>query len=306
MGIIEKDFISISQLTMQEIDEILALSREMRDRLKAPQKKGDDLRGKSVINLFYENSTRTRASFELAGKYLGADVINMNASSSSVQKGESLKDTGLTLDHMTPDIIVMRHPASGAHAFLAPYVKARIINAGDGMHAHPTQALLDLLTITDHKKKLEGLKVVIVGDVLHSRVARSNIVLLNRMGCDITVSGPRTLMPSQVEELGCQLEPNFDVAIADADVIIMLRIQLERQKAGLFPSVEEYARFYELTEVRLAKAKSNVLVLHPGPINRGIEIEPSVADGKHSVIPDQVTNGLAVRMAILRLMTEEV
>lgn len=305
MGIRVKDLISLSQLSITEINEIMALSRKMRKKLEEGNKKGDALRGKSIINLFYENSTRTRSSFELAGKYLGADVINISASSSSVQKGESLKDTGLTIDRLYPDIVVMRHPASGAHDMLARHVKARVINAGDGMHAHPSQGLLDFLTITDEKKDLKGLKVVIVGDVLHSRVARSNINLLNRFGCDIWVCGPATLMPSQVEKLGVTVCSNLDEAIENADVVIMLRIQLERQKAGLFPSVEEYAHFFELTENRVARAKDDVLVLHPGPINRGVEIDPAVADGQLSAINRQVTNGLVVRMALLTLMAEE-
>lgn len=306
MGIQSKDLISLSQLSLEDIDDILQLSRRMRERLEAGEKKGSDLKGKSVINLFYENSTRTRSSFELAGKYLGADVINITASSSSVQKGETLKDTGLTLDRLYPDVIVMRHPSSGAHDLLAANVKARVINAGDGLHAHPTQALLDVLTISDHVKSLKRLKVLIVGDVLHSRVARSNIELLNRYGCDVWVCGPATLMPSQVADLGVTVCLNLDEAIVDADVVMMLRIQLERQKAGLFPSVEEYAHFYALSSRRLRRAKPNALVLHPGPINRGIEIEPAVADGVQSLINEQVTNGLAVRMALLSIMSEEV
>lgn len=306
MGIQCKDLINLSQLSLDDIDEILALSRKMRERLQAGVKKGSELKGKSVINLFYENSTRTRSSFELAGKYLGADVINITASSSSVQKGETLKDTGLTLDRLFPDVIVMRHPSSGAHDMLAKNVKARVINAGDGMHAHPSQALLDFLTITDHVKSLKNLKVLIVGDILHSRVARSNIDLLNRYGCDIWVCGPATLMPSRVHDLGVTVCLDLDKAIKDADVVMMLRIQLERQKAGLFPSVEEYAHFYALSSRRLRQAKPNALVLHPGPINRGIEIEPMVADGAQSLINEQVTNGLAVRMALLSMMAEEV
>ena len=259
-----------------------------------------------IVNLFYENSTRTRSSFELAAKYQGANVLNISASSSSVQKGESLKDTAQTINSYYPDAIVMRHPCSGAHEILAKNVNAHVINAGDGMHEHPTQALLDFMTITDYKKDLEGLKVAIVGDLSHSRVVRSNILLLNKFGCDVTVCGPATLVPGGIDKMGAKVVYDFDEAIKDADVVMMLRIQLERQKAGLFPSSEEYTHFYCLNKRRLALAKPDCIVLHPGPINRGLEIDGDVADGPQSKILEQVTNGLCIRMALLKMMIGEV
>lgn len=303
MGLKHKDLISINQLTVEEVEEILALAREMREKVER-REKTEDLKDISVINLFYENSTRTRSSFELAAKYQGASVLNISASSSSVVKGEGLKDTAQTLNAYHPDIIVMRHPNSGAHEILKQNVEARVLNAGDGMHEHPTQALLDFMTITDYKKELEGLKVVIVGDLSHSRVVRSNLLLLNKFGCNVTVCGPKTLVPGGIEKMGAKLVMDFDEAIKDADVVMMLRIQLERQKAGLFPSTEEYRHFYCLDKKRLAMAKPDCIVLHPGPINRGIEIDGDVADGPQSKILEQVTNGLCVRMALLKMMAE--
>lgn len=255
-----------------------------------------------MINLFYENSTRTRSSFEFAGKYLGADVVNINTSSSSVMKGESLKDTALTLDRMHPDIIVMRHGASGAHEIMGNLVKARVLNAGDGTHQHPTQSLLDIMTILEHKGTLEGLKIAIVGDILHSRVARSDIWGFKALGADVTLCAPPTLMPAKAAELGVTVTYDMDEAVKDADVIGMLRIQLERQKAGMFPSVREYAAFYGLNAQRLKLAKPDCLVMHPGPINRGVEITAEVADCAQAVIEEQVQNGLAVRMALLAIM----
>ena len=302
MPIAKKDLINLSDLTVDEIWEVLHTAQEMKQVLTREDKKHPVLRGRSVINLFYENSTRTRSSFEFAGKYLGADVVNINTSSSSVMKGESLKDTALTLDRMAPDVIVMRHGCSGAHEILAKHVKARVINAGDGAHQHPTQALLDLLTIVEHKGNLEGLKIAIVGDILHSRVARSDLWGFQALGADVTLCAPPTLMPSQVAKLGANVTYNMDEAIKDADVIVMLRIQLERQKAGMFPSIREYAAFYGLNAQRLKLAKPDCLVMHPGPINRGVEITPEVADGMQAVIEEQVNNGLAVRMALLSIM----
>lgn len=304
MGLKHKDLISINQLSVEEIKDILALAREMREQVRS-MKQTEALKGVTVVNLFYENSTRTRSSFELAAKYQGANVLNISASSSSVQKGEGLKDTAQTINAYYPDVIVMRHPNSGAHELLAKHVNAHVINAGDGMHEHPTQALLDFMTICDYKKDLEGLKVVIVGDLSHSRVVRSNLLLLNKFGCDVTVCGPATLVPGGITKMGAKLEMDFDKAIKDADVVMMLRIQLERQKAGLFPSKEEYTHFYGLNKNRLALAKPDAIVLHPGPINRGIEIDGDVADGPQSKILEQVTNGLCVRMALLKLLTEE-
>lgn len=305
MGLNHKDLISINQLGVEDVQEILSVARDMREQVRS-MKQTEALKGVTVVNLFYENSTRTRSSFELAAKYQGANVLNISASSSSVQKGESLIDTAQTINAYYPDVIVMRHPNSGAHELLAKHVNAHVLNAGDGMHEHPTQALLDLMTITDYKKELEGLKVVIVGDLSHSRVVRSNILLLKKFGCDVTVCGPKTLVPGGIDQMGCKVVLDFDEAIKDADVVMMLRIQLERQKAGLFPSVEEYSHFYCLNKERLATAKPDCIVLHPGPINRGIEIDGEVADGPQSKILEQVTNGLCVRMALLKLMAEEV
>ena len=304
MGIRHKDLISINQLSVEDIQEVLAVAREMREQVRS-MKQTDALKGVTVVNLFYENSTRTRSSFELAAKYQGANVLNISASSSSVQKGEGLIDTAQTINAYYPDVIVMRHPNSGAHELLAKHVNASVLNAGDGMHEHPTQALLDFMTICDYKENLEGLKVVIAGDLSHSRVVRSNILLLNKFGCDVTVCGTMTLVPGGIEKMGCKLVMDFDEAIKDADVIMMLRIQLERQKAGLFPSAEEYTHFYCLNKERLATAKPDCIVLHPGPINRGMEIDGEVADGPQSKILEQVTNGLCVRMALLKMMAEE-
>ena len=302
MPIAKKDLIHLGDLTTDEIWQVLRKGQEMKEILRRDDKKYPILRGKSVINLFYENSTRTRSSFEFAGKYLGADVVNINTSSSSVMKGESLKDTALTLDRLMPDMIVMGHGDSGAHEILAKHVKARVINAGDGAHQHPTQSLLDLLTIVEHKGSLEGLKIAIVGDILHSRVARSDVWGFRALGAEVTLCAPPTLMPSKAEQLGVKVTYNMDEAVKDADVIVMLRIQLERQKAGMFPSIREYAAFYGLNGQRLKLAKPDCLVMHPGPINRGVEITPEVADGLQAVIEEQVHNGLAVRMALLAIM----
>lgn len=302
MGIQAKDLISLSDLSVSEIEEVLTKAKEMQGILRSGDKKHPVLRGRSVINLFYENSTRTRSSFEIAGKYLGADVVNVSASTSSVTKGETLKDTGRTLDRMAPDVIVMRHKCSGAHEILAKNVRARVINAGDGTHQHPSQGLLDLFTIKEHKGGFKGLKVAIVGDILHSRVARTNIWGLQTMGADVWLCAPPTLLPAEVEQLGAKVTWNMDEAVADADVIMMLRIQLERQKSGLFPSVREYAVFYGLNKDRLALAKPDALVMHPGPINRGVEISAEVADSVQAVIEEQVENGVAVRMALLEIM----
>ena len=304
MGLKHRDLISINQLSVEEVQQILSLARDMREQVRS-MKQTEALKGVTVINLFYENSTRTRSSFELAAKYQGANVLNITASSSSVQKGEGLVYTAQTINAYYPDVIVMRHPNSGAHELLAKHVNAHVINAGDGTHEHPSQALLDLMTICDYKKDLKGLKVVIVGDLSHSRVVRSNLLLLNKFGCDVTVCGTATLVSGGITKMGAKLEMDFDKAIKDADVVMMLRIQLERQKAGLFPSKEEYTHFYCLNKERLALAKPDCIVLHPGPINRGIEIDGEVADGPQSKILEQVTNGLCVRMALLKLLMEE-
>jgi aspartate carbamoyltransferase catalytic subunit len=289
-------------LTADEIRLILDTAESMKQVAGRDIKKVPALRGKTLINLFYEASTRTRTSFEIAGKWLSADVVNVSTSSSSVAKGESLKDTGLTLQAMHPDIVVIRHPGSGAAEFLAKQLTSSVINAGDGSHEHPTQALLDLFTIREKKGRLEGLKAAIVGDIAHSRVARSNIHGMRKVGMEVRVAGPRTMLPRFIDRLGVEVFTDLDRAIADVDVIMMLRLQLERQQAGLFPSLREYSRLFGLTLPRLKAAKSDVLIMHPGPINRGVEIAPEVADGPYSLILNQVENGVAIRMALLYLL----
>jgi aspartate carbamoyltransferase catalytic subunit len=262
------------------------------------------LRGKSVINLFYEASTRTRTSFELAGKRLSADTINISASTSSVVKGETLMDTARNLEAMNPDIIVIRHSAAGAPHLLAGLVRQSIINAGDGAHEHPSQALLDMMTIKGKKGKIAGLKVAIVGDIAHSRVARSNIHGLSKMGAEVVVAGPPTMLPREIDKLGVRAYTKLEEAVTGADVVMMLRIQLEREKQNIFPSLREYARHYCLNRRNLGLAKEDVIVMHPGPINRGVEISPDIADDPScSVILNQVNNGVAVRMALLYLLT---
>ncbi len=302
MGLAGKDLLSMRELTVDEIRLILDTAESMKEVARRDIKKVPALRGKTLINLFYEPSTRTRTSFEIAGKWLSADVINISISSSSVAKGESLKDTGLTLQAMHPDIVVIRHPSAGAAEFLAKRLAASIINAGDGAHEHPSQALLDLFTIREKVGRLEGLKVAIIGDIAHSRVARSNIHGMQKMGMEVRVAGPRTMLPRFIERLGVEVFTSLDRAIAEVDVIMMLRLQTERQQAGLFPSLREYSRLFGLTVERLKAAQSNVLIMHPGPINRGVEIAPDVADGPYSLILNQVENGLAVRMALLYLL----
>lgn len=301
MSLARKDLLSIQELTSDEIRLILDTAESMKEVARRDIKKVPALRGKTMINLFYESSTRTRTSFEIAGKWLSADVINVSASASSVTKGESLKDTGLTLQAMHPDIVVLRHPAAGAAQFLAERLTASVINAGDGAHEHPSQALLDLFTIREKAGRLEGLKAAIIGDIAHSRVARSNIHGMQRMGMEVRVAGPRTMLPRFIERLGVEVFTNLDRAVADVDVIMMLRLQTERQQTGLFPSLREYSRLFGLTAERLKTAKPDVLIMHPGPMNRGVEIAPDVADGPYSLILNQVENGLAVRMALLYL-----
>lgn len=303
MGLKRKDLLGLKELSSEEIKLILDTAVPMKDIIMRPIKKVPTLRGKAIINLFYENSTRTRTSFELAGKYLSADTINIAVATSSVAKGETLKDTGKTIEVMGADAVIMRHPAAGAPHILAKHLKASVINAGDGAHEHPTQGLLDMFTIQEKKGSLEGLKIAILGDVLHSRVARSNIWGLTKLGAEVRVVGPSTLMPPEIEKLGVKGFYNVEEAIKDVDVINVLRIQLERQQKGLFPTIREYARLFGLNNERLKYAKPDVLVMHPGPMNRGVEISPDVADGLHSTINEQVTNGVAVRMAILYLLT---
>ncbi len=302
MGLKRKDLLGIRELSLEELLLILDTAESMKEIASREIKKVPALRGKTLVNLFYEPSTRTRTSFEIAGKWLSADVVNITALGSSVAKGESLKDTGMTLQAMGPDIVVIRHPHPGAPHLLAGLLKAAVINAGDGAHEHPTQALLDLFTIREKKGRLEGLKVAIVGDIAHSRVARSNIYGMRKVGMEVKVVGPKTLLPPGIERLGVEVSTDLDRAIADADIIMMLRLQLERQTTGLLPSLREYSKLYGLNLERLKVAKPDVLIMHPGPINRGIEIAPEVADGPYSLILDQVQNGVAIRMALLYLL----
>ena len=302
IGLSHKDLLSMEQLSVDEIQLILDTADSLKQISTREIKKVPTLRGKTIVNFFYEPSTRTRTSFEIAAKRLSADTVSLSASTSSMVKGETLIDTAKNLQAMNPDLIVIRHSCSGAPHLLARHVEAGVINAGDGINEHPTQALLDMLTIREKKGKIAGLKVTIIGDIAHSRVARSNIIGLKKMGAHVTVCGPPTMMPLGIEELGVEVEYDVDVAVEGSDVIMMLRIQLERQSKTLFPSVREYARFFGLSRDILSKAKSDVIVMHPGPINRGVEIEPEVADGPYSVILDQVSNGVAVRMAILYLL----
>ncbi|MCJ7830717.1 MAG: aspartate carbamoyltransferase catalytic subunit [Desulfobacterales bacterium] len=302
MQFTRKDILDMGSLSVEEINLILDTAVQMKEISQRPIKKVPTLRGKNVILFFHEPSTRTRTSFDIAGKRLSADTFSISASTSSMVKGETLIDTARNLEAMNPDVIVIRHSASGAPHMLARLVKASIINAGDGMHAHPTQALLDLMTIREKKGQNAGLRLAIIGDIAHSRVARSNIVGFSKMGASVVVAGPPTMMPNGVETLGASVTYHVDEAIRDADVVMMLRIQKERQKQLNFSTEREYAEVYGLTARRLEKARPDVLIMHPGPINRGIEIAPEVADGPYSIILDQVTNGVAVRMAILFLI----
>jgi aspartate carbamoyltransferase catalytic subunit len=303
MKLASKDMLGIKDLTKDEINYILNTAETMKYIIKSNNKKTPHLSGKSIVTLFYENSTRTRLSFELAAKYMGANIANISASSSSLTKGETLIDTGKTIEAMGTDVIVMRHPMSGAAHLLAKNVRASVINAGDGMNEHPTQSLLDMYTIKEKLGCIEGLKVAIVGDIYHSRVARSNIWALKKLGAQVNIAAPQTLMPKEIEKMGVRVFNSVNEAIKGADVVIALRIQLERQKKGLFPTVREYARFFGLDENRLNLAKENVLLLHPGPVNRGVELSTSAIEGQHSVINEQVTNGLAIRMALLYILT---
>ncbi|PKN32708.1 MAG: aspartate carbamoyltransferase [Deltaproteobacteria bacterium HGW-Deltaproteobacteria-19] len=299
----KKDILGIKDLPVEEITIILDTAESFVEVSSREIKKVPTLRGKTIINLFYEASTRTRTSFEIAGKRLSADTINISASTSSVVKGETLIDTAKNLEAMNPDVIVIRHSASGAPHMLARMVRQSVINAGDGANEHPTQALLDLMTIRSKKGTIAGLKVAIVGDIAHSRVARSNIYGLQKMGAQVTVAGPATMMPRDIEGLGVEVRTSLEEAVSGVDVIMMLRIQTERQQQNFFPSLREYAQHYCLSRRHLDLAGPDVLVMHPGPINRGVEIAPEIADGPSSVILEQVTNGVAVRMALLYLLT---
>jgi len=303
---VHKDLVGIEGLARADVDRVLDLAERYFALSREPVRKASALRGKTVINLFYESSTRTRTSFEIAGKRLSADVINMNVSASSVSKGETLYDTCKTLEAMRPDVVVIRHQASGAAAYVAAQIGPSVVNAGDGLHEHPTQALLDAFTIRRAKGRLDGLVVTICGDITHSRVARSNVHLLKLFGCEIRVVGPRTLLPVGFEELGVTVTDRIDDALRGADVVMALRIQQERLLGGaMIPTTREYSKTYGIGLSRLALAKPDAIVMHPGPMNRGVEIDPLVADGNHSMVLEQVEAGVAVRMAVLDLLAGE-
>lgn len=301
----DKDILGLREMPAEEIDEILCVGMNMKKLLKQNIKKLPHLQGKSVTTLFYENSTRTRCSFELAAKYMGAHVVNISADSSSVKKGETLVDTGKTLDAMKNDIIVIRHPMGGAPALLAKTVKAHVVNAGDGMNEHPSQALLDMLTMRENFGSIEGLKVAILGDISHSRVAKSNLFGLKKLGAEVTMYAPRTLIPTGIERMGAKICRSREEAVEGADVVMGLRIQLERQHAGNFPSLGEYSKFYGVSEALMKYAKKGALVMHPGPVNRGVELTSGLIDGETSRIEEQVLSGIAVRMSMLFLLTKE-
>ena len=301
-GPLGKDLLALEPLTAEQINLVLDTAEPFKEISERAIKKVPTLRGATIVNLFFEASTRTRISFEFAEKRLSADTVNVAASGSSVQKGETLVDTARNLEAMRIDMVVIRHGASGAAQFLAERIESNVINAGDGTHEHPTQGLLDLLTLRDHFRKLDGVKVCICGDVLHSRVARSNIWGLKKLGAEVAVCGPRSLMPNAIDELGVTVIHRIEDAIQWADALNILRLQLERMTAGYIPSLREYNRVFGVTRERLEKAPKDVLILHPGPMNRGVEIDSDVADGPHSVILDQVTNGVAIRMAVLYLL----
>ena len=297
-----KHLLDIESLTAGELTTVLDTAREFKAVGERDIKKVPALQGKTVVNFFVEPSTRTRVSFELSAKRLSADIINFSADASSFQKGESLKDTARTLEALNADIIVIRHKAAGAPHFLARFLNAHVVNAGDGAHEHPTQALLDVFTIREKKGDIAGLNVTILGDILYSRVARSAIWCLRKLGANVTLCGPSTLVPRIFEQMGCRVTYDTDAALADADVINLLRIQHERQRKTMFPSIGEYASLFGLTRARLAKTKPDALIMHPGPMNRGVEIESEIADGDRAVILEQVTNGIAARMAVLYLV----
>jgi len=297
-----KDLLGLEDLTREEIKMILDTTESFKEISTREIKKVPALRGKTIANLFFESSTRTRISFELAEKRLSADVVNFSASTSSLSKGETLIDTARNIEAMKIDCVVIRHSSSGASYMLSKKLNAAVINAGDGTHEHPTQALLDMFTIREKKGRLEGLKVTIVGDIRHSRVARSNIWGMRKMGIEVRICGPKTLLPVDIEKTGAKVFDHIEHAVKNVDVIMALRIQKERQGQSYFPSIREYSKLYGITGERLKYAKEDVLIMHPGPINRGVEIMPEVADGPYSVILEQVTNGLAVRMAVLYLV----
>ncbi len=299
----EKDLLGLKNLKAAEIEEILSRAEEMKRALVAKKIK-KTLDGKTLVVLFYENSTRTRTSFELAGKYLGANVVNISVATSSVQKGETLIDTGKTLDAMKVDFFAIRHQMAGAPALLAKNVKASVINGGDGMHEHPTQALLDMLTLKEKFGRIAGLKVAILGDIKHSRVALSNLFGLKKLGAEVVMYAPATMIPAELEKFGAKIAKSREEALDGADGVMGLRIQLERQNGGLFPSLGEYSRFYGIKRELLKYAKPNAVIMHPGPVNRGVELPPELIDGAQSAIEEQVTSGVAVRMAVLQMLSE--
>lgn len=303
-GLSSHHLLDLESLSIEEIRLVLDQAQGFKELLSRKIKKSPSLRGKTVVSLFYENSTRTRTSFELAAKRLSADVVNFSLATSSVSKGESLFDTVRTIEAMGADFIVIRHYHSGAPHMLARKSSASVINAGDGIHEHPTQGLLDAFTILENRGRFEGLKVAIVGDILHSRVARSNIHALTRLGAEVTLVGPRTLLPPEFAQFGVRICHDLIDGIRGADVINILRIQLERMGKNFFPSIREYKLLYGITHERMQAASPDVMIMHPGPINRGVEIDQDVADGPHSVITQQVTNGIAIRMAVLYLLTK--
>jgi len=297
-----KHLLGIQDLSPEEITTVLDTAESFIEISAREVKKVPTLRGKTIINLFFEPSTRTRSSFELAAKRLSADIVNFNKQLSSVVKGESFKDTILNLEAMNPDALIIRHPSSGAPHFATTFCRSHVINAGDGAHEHPTQALLDAFTMRQEKKNFKDLKVVIAGDILHSRVARSNIFLLEKMGAKVVLVGPPSLLPLEFKKFGVELDFSFDRALEGAEVVMMLRIQMERQQKNYFPSIREYRNLYSLTEKRFRLAKKNAIIMHPGPINRGVEISADLADSAKSVILKQVENGIAIRMAVLYLL----
>jgi len=302
MQLSRKDILDMASLSVDEINLILDTADRMKEISERPIKKVPTLRGKTIVLFFYEPSTRTRTSFDIAAKRLSADSLSISKSTSSLVKGETLSDTALNLESMNPDAIILRHSSAGAPHMLAQMVKTPIINAGDGMHAHPTQSLLDLMSVREMKGAIKGLRIAIIGDISHSRVARSNCIGFTKMGADVILAGPPTMIPIGIETLGVSVTYNADDAVSDADVIMMLRIQKERQGRLLFSTEREYSKVYGLTEERLKHAREDVLIMHPGPMNRGVEIAPEIADGPYSIILDQVTNGVAVRMALLLLV----
>lgn len=300
-----KHLLGMKNLSADEILNIVDRAEILKRDVLLGGKKSNILSGKSIITLFYENSTRTRLSFELASKYLGATAANITASGSSIQKGETLADTGKTIDSMAADVVVIRHSASGAPHMLSNYTNASVVNAGDGMNEHPTQSLLDIMTMRENFGHIDGLKVAIIGDVKHSRVARSDIYALSKLGAKVIVCAPTTLLPAELDKFNVEVTTDTDYAVHNADVIMGLRIQLERQKSGLIPSVSEYHRLFGIDSRRVSLAKKSAIIMHPGPVNRGVELSADVADGPQSVICDQVTNGVCVRMAVLDILTNQ-